>query len=180
MLDLDETLVHTTTTMTPNYDFRVEIHNKKCTKIFYVLKRPYLDLFLSKMSQYYELVVFTASIRRYADAVIDLVDTGNLITRRYFRQSCIKQGTTFIKDLGVITKDLRKVVIVDNSPAAYTLNEDNAVPIETWYDDPQDCALLSLIPFLVALRSAQDVRSMLRLRHSLLKGRLHEGAGHRL
>ena len=43
---------------------------------------------------------------------------------------------------------------------------ENAVPIKPFYDDPEDQELKSCIPFLIALRSLENVRSLLRLRNS--------------
>jgi len=167
VLDLDETLVHTTDRAVPSYDCRVEISspvNQSKPRVFYVLKRPFLDLFLTQMSMHFEIVVFTASIRRYADAVIDLIDPNGYIAKRCFRPDCTPKGAHFVKDISKVSSDLAKVVIVDNSPICYSNHPDNAVPIPAWFNDPDDTALLSLIPFLIALRSTKDVRSLLRLR----------------
>lgn len=38
---------------------------------------------------------------------------------------------------------------------------DNAVPIQSWFSDPTDTALLNLLPMLDALRFVSDVRSVL-------------------
>lgn len=38
---------------------------------------------------------------------------------------------------------------------------DNAVPIKSWFSDPLDTSLLSLLPVLDALRFTADVRSVL-------------------
>lgn len=38
---------------------------------------------------------------------------------------------------------------------------DNAIPIKSWFSDPLDTALLSLLPVLDALRFTHDVRSVL-------------------
>ena len=40
----------------------------------YVFKRPGVDMFLERLARYYELVIFTASIDKYADPVIDILD----------------------------------------------------------------------------------------------------------
>jgi len=46
---------------------------------------------------------------------------------------------------------------------------DNAVPVVAWTgDDPSDDELLRLVPFLTALTSVSDVRSILHLRSSPL------------
>ncbi len=60
--------------------------------------------------------------------------------------------------------DLSRVLLVDNSPICYALNADNGIPIETWISDPNDEALLDLLPFLDCLRFVSDVRSILSLR----------------
>jgi Dullard-like phosphatase family protein len=131
-------------------------------------------LSLCQLSHYFELVIFTASIRRYADAVIDLIDLHHVIDRRFFRQSCLKgAGGSFLKDLRVVSgTDLRRTCLVDNSPVAYSLQEENALPIATWYDDQSDTALRDIIPFMLALRSMDDIRPLLFRRHLLQRAAL--------
>jgi TFIIF-interacting CTD phosphatase-like protein len=85
VLDLDETLVHTTDVATAVYDCRVEIVTRKGHRVFYILKRPYLDVFLATLAVDFEIVIFTASIQRYANAVIDLIDVHNVVDKRFFR-----------------------------------------------------------------------------------------------
>ena len=41
---------------------------------------------------------------------------------------------------------------------------ENAVPIESWFDNPADEELLNLLPLLAALRHVDDVRSILSMR----------------
>lgn len=43
---------------------------------FYVYKRPHVDHFLSTVAQWYDIVVFTASLGEYANPVIDALDRG--------------------------------------------------------------------------------------------------------
>jgi Dullard-like phosphatase family protein len=169
VLDLDETLVHTTDAIIPVYDCRVDIHTRSSSRCFYILKRPHLDAFLFALSPYYHIVIFTASIRRYADAVIDLIDPHQLIERRLFRPSCTRNEAHFVKDLDNVSRDRRRLVLIDNSPMAYSMNEENAIPIDTWYDDPTDTQLRDLIPFLLALRCLDDVRSVLGRRKVLVE-----------
>ena len=61
VLDLDETLVHSSPTV-PNADYviPVEIDPGTLTDV-YVLKRPYVDYFMEEMGKHYEIVVFTAA-----------------------------------------------------------------------------------------------------------------------
>jgi CTD nuclear envelope phosphatase 1 len=166
VLDLDETLVHSTTRQNSHFDIRLEVSVDNSPSIFYVNKRPYLDIFLQVVSQWYDLVVYTASLKKYADPLIDALDVHGVIRERYFRDHCIQVGNNFVKDISIIEPDLRKIVIIDNSPSAYVLHEENAIPIGTWWDDPLDEELLNLLPFLQALCVLADVRSILSLRET--------------
>jgi len=40
----------------------------------YVLKRPGVDMFLRRLAKLYELVIFTASLSKYADVIMDKLD----------------------------------------------------------------------------------------------------------
>jgi len=146
---------------------RVCVEGVSC--VFYVSKRPHVDQFIRTVAQWYDLVVFTASLRQYADPVIDVLDPQRLIKRRFFRESCLQRGGVYIKDLQSVYHDLSQMVIIDNSPTAYSLNRENAIPISDWTGQEHgkglcDEALLALLPFLSALRHTSDVRSILSLR----------------
>eukprot|EP00286_Rhodomonas_abbreviata_P004846 CAMPEP_0181318436 /NCGR_PEP_ID=MMETSP1101-20121128/17003_1 /TAXON_ID=46948 /ORGANISM="Rhodomonas abbreviata, Strain Caron Lab Isolate" /LENGTH=211 /DNA_ID=CAMNT_0023425901 /DNA_START=443 /DNA_END=1075 /DNA_ORIENTATION=- len=174
VLDLDETLVHSRAQpFNQPYDWKVHVPSGMhpgCT--FFVNVRPHTQHFLRVVSRWYEVVVFTASLQHYADPVIDRIDPGGCVGRRFFRESCIEERAGFVKDLAAVRPDLSQVVIVDNSPAAYSRHEENALPISTWYDDPADDALLGLIPVLSGLVLLNDVRSILSLRTKPLNGGL--------
>lgn len=56
---------------------------------------------------------------------------------------------------------MNELIIVDNSPNAYYFHPENAVPILSWYDDPDDRCLFEMIPLLEALSQVDDVRSVI-------------------
>lgn len=64
VLDLDETLVHSTFQRPSYYDFTIPVDIDGKISIVYVLKRPGVDEFMSKMNELYELVIFTASLSK--------------------------------------------------------------------------------------------------------------------
>lgn len=164
ILDLDETLVHSQFKPNACCDLRMEIRVDHYTAIFYVSKRPHLDVFLRTVAQWYNVVIFTASIQKYADPLISVLDVHRVVKRRIFRQHCIKRNGNFVKDITIVNPNLADVLIVDNSPAAYSMHPSNAIPIDTWYDDQNDDQLLNLLPLLHALAFLNDVRSLLDLR----------------
>jgi hypothetical protein len=87
VLDLDETLIHSTSRGSKNHDHVIEVLVDRHVCLYYIFKRPHVNFFLEKVSQWYEVVIFTASMSEYADPVVDFLDPdGKLFSRRYFRQ----------------------------------------------------------------------------------------------
>ncbi|KAJ1664810.1 Nuclear envelope morphology protein 1 [Coemansia sp. RSA 1813] len=166
VLDLDETLIHSSPQGSYRAHHRIEVVIDKVACLYYVYKRPHVDFFLRKVSEWYKVVVFTASLAEYADPVIDLLDVqGKFISGRYFREACIPYDSSYAKDLAYVDPDLSQIVLVDNSPLSYFINPTNGIPIQPWINsDPKDEALLDLLPLLDALRFTDDVRSVLSLR----------------
>lgn len=171
VLDLDETLIHShhngnirPTTDKPSTppDFTLSVHIDGHPVKFCVHKRPHVDFFLDVISNWYDLVVFTASMEIYGSAVADkLDDNRGILTRRFFRQHCELVQGSYTKNLSAVNSDMSKVFIIDNSPAAYRAYPNNAIPIKSWFSDAHDTALLNLLPVLDALRFCTDVRSVL-------------------
>lgn len=61
----------------------MEIGNK--IEIYYVKIRPFARDFLKALSKHFELVIFTAALKEYADKVIDYLDPSGFINRRFYR-----------------------------------------------------------------------------------------------
>ena len=164
ILDLDETLVHSGfNPFTRKSDVTLNINVDGRNHVINVLKRPYVDEFLKEMSEIFEIIVFTASISEYASALLDKLDRNHYFSKRLYRQDCIFNKGLYIKDLKIIGKDLKDLIIIDNNPVSYAVNEDNGIPILTWYDDLNDKELLKLIPLLKYLSNVDDVRPIIRL-----------------
>ncbi|WJX36420.1 hypothetical protein P8452_24299 [Trifolium repens] len=162
VLDLDETLIHSTMAKCDSADFTIQVKLDKEYTV-YVRKRPFLHEFLERVSKMFEkIIIFTASKKIYAEKLLDVLDPDKkLFSRRVYRDACIYENGTYTKDLTVLGIDLAKVAIVDNSPQVYKLHVNNGIPIESWFDDPSDSALISLLPFLEKLVDADDVRPVI-------------------
>eukprot|EP00959_Pyramimonas_sp_CCMP1952_P043565 910950-Pyramimonas_sp.AAC.1 len=124
----------------------------------YVIKRPWVDQFMVAMGDAFEVVVFTASLAKYADPLLDLLDEKNLVRWRLFRDSCCPYEGNYVKDLSRLGRPPEDVIIIDNSPHSYIFQPENAVPIGTFIGDTHDQDLLDLIPFLLSIREHDDVR----------------------
>lgn len=186
VLDLDETLIHsmsrgtTHSNSSQGHIVEVKFSVSGVSTLYYVHKRPYCDFFLSKVSKWYDLIIFTASMKEYADPVIDWLEDSlpDKFSQRLYRTDCIlRDGVGYIKDLSVISEasgmknisalppSLGEIIIIDNSPISYAMNVENAIQVEGWISDPTDNALLNLLPLLEALRFTTDVRNVLALKN---------------
>ncbi|KAJ3050978.1 hypothetical protein HK097_008055 [Rhizophlyctis rosea] len=161
VLDLDETLVHSSFKAVPQADFIIPVEIDNQIHNVYVLKRPGVDVFLQRLGTQFEVVVFTASLAKYADPVLDMLDTHRVVKHRLFREACIHHKGNYVKDLSMLGRDLKDIIIIDNSPASYIFHPTNAIPISTWFNDPNDTELLDLIPFLEDLKMVDDVMLVL-------------------
>ncbi|XP_062314750.1 carboxy-terminal domain RNA polymerase II polypeptide A small phosphatase 2 [Osmerus eperlanus] len=161
VIDLDETLVHSSFKPISNADFIVPVEIEGTTHQVYVLKRPYVDEFLQRMGELFECVLFTASLAKYADPVTDLLDQCGVFRTRLFRESCVFHQGCYVKDLSRLGRELHKTLILDNSPASYIFHPENAVPVVSWFDDVEDAELLHLLPVFEDLSQAEDVYTRL-------------------
>lgn len=75
----------TTSNKAPSH-YMVEVVLGGKSTLYHVSKRPFVDFFLRTVSGWYTLVIFTASMKEYADPVIDWLDAGRgILAQRLFR-----------------------------------------------------------------------------------------------
>jgi len=162
VLDLDETLVHSSFKPIPDPDFVMSIELENVIHKVYVRKRPGVDNFLRVVGEKFEVVVFTASLAKYADPLLDILDRGRLVKKRLLREACVQHYGNYVKDLSHLGRPLTNVIIIDNSPFSYMFQPDNAIPITSWFNDKADRQLYDLLPFLEQLMYVDDVCTLLQ------------------
>ncbi|KAJ5341481.1 General stress response phosphoprotein phosphatase Psr1/2 [Penicillium brevicompactum] len=163
VLDLDETLVHSSFKVLERADFTIPVEIEGQYHNIYVIKRPGVDAFMKRVGELYEVVVFTASVSKYGDPLLDQLDIHNVVHHRLFRESCYNHQGNYVKDLSQVGRDLKETIIIDNSPTSYIFHPEHAIPISSWFSDAHDNELLDLIPVLedLAGTQVQDVSMVL-------------------
>ncbi len=149
VLDLDETLVH-----------YFEDNDEENA---YVKVRMGAEKFIKILSQYCEIVIFTASTQEYANIVIDGLDCSDKISFRLYRQHTNIINGYNVKDLSKLGRNLSKVIIVDNIEENYKLQPNNGLNISDFEGDEDDNELIYLMKDLLNIvkRPGLDVRNEL-------------------
>ena len=148
VLDLDETLI----------SFKLEPNDENKGTIRF---RPYLDSFLQKVREKYEIIVFTSGTQDYADPLEDAIEQDEkYFDARLYRQHTIACGKDIVKDISRIGRPLDKILIVENMPQNYRLQKENGILIKSFYgEDIYDTALASLGDILMKIAyEFNDVR----------------------
>jgi len=157
-IDLDETLVHTERAASGfaegKYDFKIFVKVGASTFPMYVKKRPGCDEFLRKASEQYELVIFTASVEPYCSAVMEQIDPHGFVSHALNRTHCtFYQNEIYVKDLSRLGRKLNDTILLDNNADCYLFQPDNAIPINSWYDDTSDNDLADVLDILELIAS---------------------------
>jgi Dullard-like phosphatase family protein len=148
-LDLDETLVHFF--MTPSGGS--------------FLIRPYCFKFLEDMSKIFEVTIFTAATKDYADSILDIIDPNKkLINHRLYRQHISIREMCFVKDLSKLGRNLNRCLIIDNLAENFKFQQNNGIQCSTWNDDMKDTQLYDLDIILTKIieKKPQDIKPIIK------------------
>ena len=91
--------------------------------------RPGCQSFLAAVAQKFELIAFTASDEWYAKAILSALDPhqtyfAHLVSRKHCLKRTLqmpngKSQEMFLKDLRVLNRSEKDMLLVDNNPASY-------------------------------------------------------------
>ena len=145
-------------TISDHSDFYLQIED--VVHFVYVAKRPGVDEFLLEMSKRYEIDIYTtASLNKYADPLLDLLDTHKVIRSRLFRESCV-----YLKgkcnNMSLINRDLSQPRIVDASSNSYVFHPENAIDCSSFLDDPNDRKLDQIVTCIVGIKDINGVSNV--------------------
>ncbi|MCO5605242.1 hypothetical protein L7F22_059422 [Adiantum nelumboides] len=129
-----------------------------------VYERPGLQEFLRRVSDFAEVILFTAGLEGYASPLVDKIDPEKKIGARLYRPATVvSRYREHVKDLSVLGRDLRRTVIIDNNPFSFVLQPLNGIPCVPFTGEHSDDQQLLgvLLPLLQYLSSQDDIRPAL-------------------
>jgi CTD small phosphatase-like protein 2 len=165
VFDFDETLIHTLYKRNKDnadhqeqnivYDARVRVKNfDGSVRYLFINIRPFMIEVLSKLKKWYRIAVFTASLKTYADAILDFLDPLNKIFEdRYYRSEFhVTNDNVYIKDLKIFTNkvnnskawDMEDIVIINNASHYFGFQIENGIPMLPFYNDKEDREMVFL------------------------------------
>ena len=162
ILDLDETLVHSSFIPFEKNDVIIKVEFESVIYDIYVLIRPGAVEFIKKVAKLFEVIIFTASISKYALPLLDIIDINKNIKYKLTREHCTFLNGIYVKELKKLNRDLNDLIILDNSPMAYSFDNDNGLPIKAWYEDKADKELNKIFKILEFLSKVKDVRNFIK------------------
>ena len=178
LLDLDETLVHSEIRDKNNFHILNKLKDKaNCYhKVFRYMDgnylyyfdiffRPHLFDFLHEIQNYFDIGIFTASSKGYADTIINYIDpTHTIFNFILYRDACIPiQNSIYIKDLRIIRNyEPSNIILLDNSLYSFINQPKNGMLVYSFYWDDKDDQLIRAKNFLIKhIYNAKDVREEL-------------------
>ena len=170
ILDLDETLAHS------DLDFSLKDKIQKYDTILHfnsdeeknipipLLIRPWMKEFLDYAVQEFDLVIFTASDKQYANEIIDFIEKDKKYFKmRLYRNHClfIEPGL-YIKDLRIFSdyKNIEDIIILDNSLFSFANQLNNGILITSFFSDLNDTFLENVKCYLEYIKIQKDIRLM--------------------
>lgn len=163
LLDLDETLIHATSTplsVAPDFQF----------DFYHVYKRPGLEEFLLKISQHFTLGIWSAASDNYVEEIVKTITPAKQEWFLVWGRSKCTMKRDYLLDTYYFEKKLEKVknkgwrleqvIIVDDSPEKARSNYGNAVYIKPFMGERSDEELKYLYEYLLKLKEVENVRTV--------------------
>jgi hypothetical protein len=132
-----------------------------------IRKRPHMDKLMNKLvSRGFEIVIWASGSQGEYEMIVLDVDADNKIPTRLYREHTNFSFQHFraVKDLQRLGRDLRRVIVVDQDPAAAVLYPDNCIKLKPFTKDVQDNELPRIVSFIEKLQqhNVSDVRPYIK------------------
>lgn len=129
------------------------------------MKRPGLSVFLTQMSQNYELVLFGDQERGFIEEIATALDPNMQTFSGILGRECtiVKNGK-YIKDISYLGRPVKEVVYLDFTNETVPYHQENVIVLPEFDGSTDDRSLYEIMPFLKHLAASPgDVREEIAL-----------------
>ena len=176
VLDLDETLVFCRKDNNKN---NIKIYNNINNNTFInsktLIMRPGLLEFLHTMKEIYELVLFSLGTSDYVNSIVKIIEKKEqFFDYILYRHHATYNDNYYIKDLSLLGRDLKKIIIVDDLPKSFKLHKKNGICIKPFYGDiiaeRNTLKILGNILYKIRFDAEEsgDIRKSLKIHRNLI------------
>ena len=136
-------------------------------KIILCRPRPGLISFLNGIKPFYEIISFTKLSKEYSQTILKEIEgKKKLFDYNLYRDHCTLVGTTFIKDISRIGRDMKKIVMVDYLEDNLRFFVNNGILISPYNgkNDRNDSVLMELKKMLILFfrQGYDDIRNAIK------------------
>ena len=160
VLDLDETLVYSTTK---------ELANKEAFQYghYFVYTRPHLNWFLKEISNHFRVGIWSAADELYVSSIVEQILPKNIkLEIMLGRTSCSRKLNSetytysYTKNITYLVKlklKLEQIILVDDNPDNAKINSGNIIVIKPFIGDMNDQELKFLYDYLLTIRYTKGI-----------------------
>ena len=130
--------------------------------------RPGIISFLSGIKPYYEIIAYSKLSKEYSNLIIRQIERNrNLFDYNLYREHCVLIGNKFVKDISIIGRDMKKIIMVDDVPENLERHIDNGIlilPYDGSEESEDDRILFELKKLLILFCKLgyQDLRNAIK------------------
>ncbi|RUS85071.1 hypothetical protein EGW08_007165 [Elysia chlorotica] len=127
-------------------------------------KRPGIDYFLQQVGPpLFEVVIYSQEAGMTADPLVNHLDPQGYIMYRLYRDATRYMEGKHVKDLSCLNREMSRVIMLDCSKDATSLQPRNSLVLSKWLGEDEDRTLIDLAHFLktIGTSGVEDIRPVL-------------------
>jgi Dullard-like phosphatase family protein len=126
ILDLDETLIYSQRNISYKLKKKENINKKR------IILRPGLREFLKEMKKIFELIVFSSGTVDYVNPIVEIIENDEKFFDfvLYRNHITLDEDGNNVKNLDLIGRNIKKIIIIDDIPRYFKLQKDNGINIK--------------------------------------------------
>ena len=112
-------------------------------------RRPGLNNFLKRLSQKYEIVIFSDDDFMFLTTAVEHLDPRQLIFMGAFgKESMVWSNGRYIKDLSYLNRDPKSIIVIERDARNVSKHPQNVIVLKEFEGDDNDQELTKLLPLL--------------------------------